>query len=279
MAWQDARLARGGESPLGRYGSTSNGGRTIAEVCHETSDIEIAAGLEVPGSTLIGSDMGEVAGVGKLNVHITDDLAAAVDDYDVVIDFTVPQATIANLEQCMADGKRMVIGTTGLNDEQKQAIRNAANEIAIVFAPNMSAGVNLCFKLIELAAQCIGQDADIEIIEAHHREKKDAPSGTSLRMGEIVAHALSRDLNACAIYGREGITGPRDRNSIGFETIRAGDIVGEHTVMFALNGERVEISHKATSRKTFASGAVRAAQWLMHKDKGLFDMQDVLGLR
>lgn len=260
-------------------GAAGRMGRTIIEVCHETADVRITAGLEAPGSTLVGSDVGEVAGIGRLNINIIDELASVIDDYDVLIDFTVPQATMANLEQCAAAGKRMVIGTTGLNDEQKQAIQDAAGEIAVVFAPNMSAGVNLCFKLIEVAAQCIGQDADIEIIEAHHREKKDAPSGTSLRMGEIVAHAVSRDLKECAVYGRQGITGPRDRNTIGFETIRAGDIVGEHTVMFALNGERVEISHKATSRKTFASGAVRAAQWLMQKDKGLFDMQDVLGLR
>lgn len=172
----------------------------------------------------------------------------------------------------------MVIGTTGLSDGEKTTVREAADDIAIVFAPNMSAGVNLTFKLLELAARAVGEDADIEIIEAHHREKKDAPSGTSLRMGEIVAQTLGRNLKDCAVYGREGITGPRDKRTIGFETIRAGDIVGEHTVMFALNGERIEISHKATSRKTFASGAVRAAQWVMQQDRGLFDMQHVLGL-
>ena len=173
----------------------------------------------------------------------------------------------------------MVIGTTGLDERQKSALREAASEIGIVFAPNMSVGVNLCFKLLDIAARVMGDGVDIEIIEAHHRHKVDAPSGTALRMGEVVAEALNRDLEACAVYGREGVTGERERKTIGFETIRAGDIVGEHTVMFAAMGERVEITHKASSRMTFANGAARAAGWIMQRDAGLFDMQDVLGLR
>ena len=260
-------------------GAAGRMGKTIIEVVHETEGAELAAAIEVAGSTLIGADAGEVAGIGKVGVVITDDISKVADDFDVLIDFTIPQATMANLEACRSHGKAIVIGTTGLSDGEKQTVKEAGSDIGIVFAPNMSAGVNLCFKLIEMAARAIGQEADVEIIEAHHREKKDAPSGTSLRMGEIVAHELSRDLKECAIYGREGFTGPRDKKTIGFETIRAGDIVGEHTVMFALNGERVELSHKATSRKTFAAGAVRAARWIMNKGKGQYDMQDVLGLR
>ncbi|MDH5436603.1 MAG: 4-hydroxy-tetrahydrodipicolinate reductase, partial [Gammaproteobacteria bacterium] len=173
----------------------------------------------------------------------------------------------------------MVIGTTGFSEEERQQIVDASKEIAIVFAPNMSVGVNLCFKLLDIAARVMGDDVDIEVIEAHHRHKVDAPSGTALRMGEVVAEALGRNLSECAVYGREGNTGERDRGTIGFETIRAGDIVGDHTVMFADIGERVEITHKASSRMTFASGAVRAARWIMDQDTGLYDMQDVLGLR
>jgi 4-hydroxy-tetrahydrodipicolinate reductase len=180
---------------------------------------------------------------------------------------------------CREAGKAMVIGTTGLDDGQRQAVADAARDIAIVHAPNMSVGVNLCLNLLQTAARVLGDDVDIEIIEAHHRDKIDAPSGTALRMGEVVADTLGRDLQQCAVYGRQGRTGARDRRTIGFETIRAGDIVGEHTVLFAASGERVEIAHKASSRLTFASGAMRAATWVMDKEHGLFDMQDVLGLR
>ena len=262
-------------------GAAGRMGKTILEVCKETEGVEVTAAIEYPGSSMLGIDAGEQAGIGKLDVLITDDVSAVVDKFDVLIDFTLASSVLETLNKCRAGGKKMVIGTTGLSDEQKQEIQTAAGDIGIVFAyaPNMSIGVNLCFKLLELASRIVGADADIEIIEAHHREKKDAPSGTSLRMGEVIAHTLGRDLKACAIYGREGITGVRDKQTIGFETIRAGDIVGEHTVMFATAGERVEISHKATSRKTFASGAVRAARWLAGKDKGLYDMQDVLGLK
>jgi 4-hydroxy-tetrahydrodipicolinate reductase len=206
------------------------------------------------------------------------DLAAKTDDFDVLIDFTRPGPTLANLEICRRAGRRMVIGTTGFSDEQKAQIAAAAQDVAIVFAPNMSVGVNLCLKLLDTAARVLGDDVDIEIVEAHHRHKVDAPSGTALRMGEVVADALGRDLKTCAVYGREGHTGERDSKTIGFETIRAGDIVGDHTVMFAGVGERIEITHKASSRMTFARGAVRAAGWLVEQESGLFDMQDVLGV-
>ena len=209
---------------------------------------------------------------------LADDLNKVVKDADVFIDFTVPEATARNLEVCRAAGTKLVIGTTGLDDDQKAALRAASEDIAICFAPNYSIGVNLCFKLLETAARVMAEEADIEVIEAHHRHKIDAPSGTALRMGEVVAQTLGRDLKECAVYGREGRTGERDRQTIGFETIRAGDIVGDHTVLFAADGERVEITHKASSRMAFGRGAVRAAAWLGGHDKGLFDMQDVLGL-
>ncbi len=202
-----------------------------------------------------------------------------LDALDVTIDFTGPKATLAHLEICRAGGKSIVIGTTGFDDAQREQIKQAGKDISVIFAPNMSVGVNLCFKLLEIAAKVMGDNVDIEVIEAHHRHKVDAPSGTALRMGEVVADALGRDLKDCAVYGREGQTGERDRKTIGFETIRAGDIVGDHTVMFADIGERVEITHKASSRMTFASGAARAAKWVTEKETGLFDMQDVLGLR
>ena len=207
-----------------------------------------------------------------------DDLIAALDQFDVLIDFTRPEATLEYLAICQNSGKAMVIGTTGFSDDQLQEINNAAKNMAIVFAPNMSIGVNLSLKLLDMAARVIGEEADIEIIEAHHRHKVDAPSGTALKMGEVVANALGRDLSECAVYGREGIEEPRDRNTIGFSTIRGGDVVGEHTVSFFMEGERVEITHKASSRLTFANGAVRAAGWLEGQSAGLYSMQDVLDL-
>ena len=253
-------------------------GKTILEAIGDTDGITVGAAIEQRGSPALGLDAGEQAGTGRLGVSVTDDIRAVMDDFDVLIDFTRADAVLKNLEQCRASGKRVVIGTTGLSTEQQQALRAASTETAIVFAPNMSIGVNLCFKLAELAAQVLGDSADIEIIEAHHNRKIDAPSGTAVRLGEIVADTLGRNLAECAVYGRQGITGPRERNTIGFETIRAGDIVGEHTLMFAGEGERVEIRHVATNRKTFATGAVRAAQWIMDKESGLYSMQDVLGL-
>jgi 4-hydroxy-tetrahydrodipicolinate reductase len=254
-------------------------GRTLIQAVTAAEGVSLTAATETPDSSLVGADAGEVAGVGKLGVMISHSLTKVVDDFDVVIDFTGPAATMVHLDVCRKHGRAMVVGTTGLSDEQKGAIKAAAAEIGIVFAPNMSVGVNLCFRLLELAARVMGEDADIEIIEAHHRHKVDAPSGTALGMGEVVAKALGRELKEVAVYGREGHTGARDPKTIGFETIRAGDVVGEHTVWFATEGERVEITHKASSRMTFAKGAVRAATWLTGQGKGLFDMQDVLGLR
>lgn len=260
-------------------GAAGRMGRALIQACHQAEACRLAAALEHPGNSLLGSDAGELAGLGKLGIALVDDPVAVIDNFDTLIDFTRPEVTLANLEHCVANGKNIVIGTTGFTDEQKHTIAEAGKNIGIVFAPNMSVGVNLCFKLLELAARVMGNDVDIEIIEAHHRHKVDAPSGTAVRMGEVVADTLGRDLKQCAVYGREGITGERERGTIGFETIRAGDIVGEHTVMFADIGERVEITHKASSRMTFANGAVRAANWLQKQGAGLYDMQDVLSLR
>ncbi len=259
-------------------GAAGRMGKTLITACQQAEGCSVKAAIERPGISLIGADAGELAGVGAINVKLVDDITSVVDDFDTLIDFTSIETTLNNLKICQANGKQIIIGTTGFSDEQKQIIKDAAQQIAVVFAPNMSVGVNLCLKLLQTAASILNEDYDIEIIEAHHRHKVDAPSGTALRMGEVVAEALGRDLKDCAVYGREGHTGARKPDTIGFETIRAGDIVGEHTVMFATEGERVEITHKASSRMTFAKGAVRAAKWLQDKDKGLYDMQDVLGL-
>jgi 4-hydroxy-tetrahydrodipicolinate reductase len=259
-------------------GAAGRMGRTLIDACQRAEGLQLGAATERAGHDLTGSDAGLVAGVGEQGVVISDNLEAVADQFDVLIDFTAPAASLQHLEICRRHGKRMVIGTTGFSDEQKQQIEAASKEIAVVFAPNMSVGVNLCLKLLDTAARVLGDEVDIEVIEAHHRHKVDAPSGTALRMGEVIADALGRDLKTCAVYGREGITGARERKTIGFETIRAGDIVGEHTVMFAAEGERVEVTHKASSRMTFASGAARAAGWLMSQPNGLYDMQDVLGL-
>lgn len=260
-------------------GAAGRMGRTIIEACHNTQTCQVTAALERMDSSLIGSDAGELAGVGKLNVAIVGDIHQVEDEFDVLIDFTSIDSTLDHIDFCKNNGKKLVIGTTGFSPDQKKIIEAASQDIAIMFAPNMSVGVNLCLKLLEMAAKVLGDEVDIEVIEAHHRHKVDAPSGTALRMGEVVAEALGRNLADCAVYGREGQTGERDRKTIGFETIRAGDIVGDHTVMFAGIGERIEITHKASSRMTFAKGAIRAAQWLQNKNKGLFDMQDVLGLK
>lgn len=258
-------------------GAAGRMGRALIEASIQAEGVQLSAAFERPDSTVIGSDAGEMAGVGKLDVTVAGEFG--VSAFDALIDFTRPEVTLANLEYCRQNGRRMVIGTTGFDDAGKQAIADAATEIPIVFAPNMSVGVNLCLKLLDMAARVIGDDTDIEIVEAHHRHKVDAPSGTALRMGEVVADALGRDLKQCAVYGREGITGERNPDTIGFATVRAGDIVGDHTVMFASAGERVEISHRATSRMTFAMGAMRATRWLATQPPGLYDMQDVLGLR
>lgn len=246
-----------------------------ATVLHDKTKLTVA--IARAGSDAIGKDAGALAGIGTLGINVSDDLAAKLNDFDVLIDFTRPDISLKYIELCRQAGKKIVIGTTGYNDLQKTEIMRAAQTIPVVLAPNMSIGVNLSLKLLEMTAK-IMCDSDVEIIEAHHRHKVDAPSGTALRMGEVVANALGRNLETCAIYGREGNTGERDKKTIGFSTIRAGDIVGEHTVMFADDGERIEITHKATSRMTFANGAIRAATWLANKEQGLFDMQDVLEL-
>lgn len=260
-------------------GAAGRMGRNLVSAVCETAGMELTVATERVDSGLIGQDVGQLAGVGRLGLELHADLQPLTDSFDVLIDFTSPQATLGHVSLCRSAGKRMVIGTTGLSEREKQAVAAAAGQAAIVFAPNMSVGVNLCFKLVELAAGVMGDEADIEIIEAHHRHKVDAPSGTALRLGEVVAGALGRDLREVALYGREGHTGERDPRTIGFETIRAGDVVGEHSVWFASVGERVEIVHKASSRMTFARGAVRAARWVMAQPAGLYDMQDVLGLR
>jgi len=254
-------------------------GRTLVQAVTETAGLTLGAATERPGSTLIGADAGELAGVGHLGVPVVGDLAQVLDAFDCLIDFTSPAATLHHLEVCRAAGRKQVIGTTGLDAAQKAQIAAAGADMGIIFAPNMSIGVNLCFKLLDIAARVLGDEVDIEIIEAHHRHKVDAPSGTALRMGEVVAAALGRNLAEVAVYGRQGQTGARERRTIGFETIRAGDVVGEHSVWFVGEGERVEIAHKASSRMNFAKGAVRAALWLGGQPNGLYDMQDVLGLR
>ena len=254
-------------------------GRTLLEAVAASEGVELGAALEREGCAMVGIDAGELAGHGKNGVIISDSLEKVKDDFDVIIDFTAPEVTLANAAWAAANGKKMVIGTTGMTAEQKAKLASAAEKTAIMFAANMSVGVNLMFKLLEVAAKVMGDYTDIEILEGHHRHKVDAPSGTALRMGEVIADTLGRDLSKVAVYGREGISGERDRDTIGFATVRAGDIVGEHTAMFADIGERLEITHKASSRMTFANGAVRASAWLEDKSTGLFDMQDVLGLK
>ncbi len=259
-------------------GSGGRMGRMLIETIAADSATRLSAALEMNGSEFIGRDAGELIGA-KNSVLISADAAASLKPGDILIDFTRPEGTLAHLDICRATGAKIVIGTTGFSDAQKQKIRDAAKDIAIVFAPNMSVGVNVTFKLLELAAKILHDGYDIEIIEAHHRHKVDAPSGTALGMGEVIAKTIGMSLNDLAVYAREGNTGERKAGSIGFATVRGGDIVGDHTVMFAGIGERIEISHKASSRATFAQGAVRAAKFLAHKKNGLFDMQDVLGLR
>ena len=260
-------------------GAAGRMGKALVQAVTETEGLQLTVATEHPESTLIGADAGEVAGVGRLGVAIGADLEAAAADFDTLIDFTRPEPALAHLDICRRNGKKMVIGTTGFDEAGKAAIREAGEGIAIVFAPNMSVGVNLCFKLLDIAARVMGEESDIEIIEAHHRHKVDAPSGTAIRMGEVVAEALGRNLDEVAVYGRHGIIGERKRETIGFETIRAGDVVGEHTVWFAAEGERVEIAVKSSNRMTYANGSARAVLWLGERDRGVYDMQDVLGLR
>ncbi|MGR5064186.1 4-hydroxy-tetrahydrodipicolinate reductase [Photobacterium sp. DNB22_13_2] len=259
-------------------GAAGRMGRQLLKATHMSEQAVLGAATERPESTLIGADAGELAGIGAVSVIIVEDLVKATDDFDVLIDFTAPVATLANLAFCQQHGKKIVIGTTGFSDEERAQVDLVAQSVPVVMAPNYSVGVNLVFKLLEKAAKVMGDYCDIEVIEAHHRHKVDAPSGTAIGMGEAIAGAMGNKLSDVAVYAREGITGERSRNEIGFATIRAGDIVGEHTAMFADIGERVEITHKATDRMTFANGAVRAAAWLHSKPPGFYTMHDVLGL-
>ena len=259
-------------------GASGRMGRILIEAIAQAPGVRLAGALDVAGAPGIGQDA--AAFLGKpAGVAIESGLATALADAAFLIDFTRPEGTLKHLAYCAEHGIKMIIGTTGFDDAGKAAIAAAAQKTAIVFAPNMSVGVNVTLKLLELAAKSLSEGYDIEIVEAHHRHKVDAPSGTALKMGEVVAAALGRDLKQCAVYGREGVTGERDPSTIGFATIRGGDIVGDHTVLFAGIGERIEISHKSSSRVTYAHGALRAARFLADKPHGLFDMQDVLALK
>lgn len=264
---------------VGITGASGRMGLTLIKAISQSPLVTLNAAIDRSGSPVIGKDVGELMGGEATGVTVGDNLAAISTEIDVLIDFTRPEASVDYIKFCRDSKKKLVLGTTGFNEYQKAQISEAAIDTAIMFAPNMSVGVNLSLKLLALAAKVMGDYTDIEIIEAHHRHKVDAPSGTALRMGEVIADTLQRDLKECAVYGREGVTGERDCKTIGFSTIRAGDIVGEHTVIFADEGERLEITHKASSRLTFANGAVRAAIWLSDKSSGLYDMQDVLGLK
>lgn len=259
-------------------GSSGRMGRSLIEAMSPSKDLKLSAALEVAGSPYLGKDAGEAFG-SVCGVAISADYAAGIAGSDCLIDFTRPDGSLLHLDACVKSGTKMVIGTTGFSAEGKRRIAAAADRIAIVFAPNMAVGVNAMFKLAEVAAKILGDTYDVEIVEMHHRHKVDAPSGTALRLGEVVAAALGRELKNCAVYGRQGDTGERDAKAIGFHAIRGGDTVGEHTVIFAGSGERVEVTVRSQSRMTYAAGALRAAQFLRGKKAGLYDMQDVLGLK
>lgn len=259
-------------------GSAGRMGRTLIEAVLNDDDATLSAALEHAANPFLGKDAGESLGM-PCGVKISADIPAALAGADCLIDFTRPEGTLRHLAACRQHGISMIIGTTGFSPAEKETIAAAAREIPIVFAPNMAVGVNAVFKLLDVAARILDSGYDIEVIESHHRHKVDAPSGTALRMGEIVAAALGRDLSECAIYGRDGHTGERPATQIGFSTIRGGDIVGDHTVLFAGTGERIEITHKSSSRMSYALGALRAGRFLQGKPSGLFDMQDVLGLK
>ena len=268
-----------GPAPLGIAiaGATGRMGQMLIEAVRASDDLRLTGALDRPDSPALGQDAaypGTSAGV-----SVTADLRQGLNGAQVLIDFTRPEGTLAHLKLCRELGVHAVIGTTGFSDAQKAEIAAIAKDIAIVMAPNMSVGVNVTLKLLEMAAKALSTGYDIEIIEAHHRHKVDAPSGTALKMGEVIAGALGRDLKDCAVYAREGVTGERDPSSIGFATIRGGDIVGDHTVLFAGTGERIEITHKSSSRATYAQGSLRAARFLAQQHRGLFDMFDVLQLK
>lgn len=259
-------------------GASGRMGQALLEGIFADDELQLHGAIDRADSPRIGHDAGEQFGR-VTGVKITADVASALAGADVLVDFTRPEASMEYLAICERTGVKLVLGTTGFSAEQKQQIAAAAQKVAVVFAPNMSVGVTLLINLVQAAAKVLADGYDVEIIEAHHRHKVDAPSGTALRLGEAAASALGRDLQACAVYGREGVTGERDANTIGFATVRGGDVVGDHTVLFAGVGERVELTHKASSRATFALGALRAAKYLADKQSGLFDMQDVLGLK
>ncbi len=259
-------------------GASGRMGHMLIEAVRQSPDCQLAGALDVAGSSALGTDASAFLGAPS-GVPIVSDLREGLKNAQVLIDFTRPEGTMAHLAVCRELGVQLVIGTTGFSDAQKAEIAAAAKDIAILFAPNMSVGVNVTLKLLEMAAKAMSTGYDIEIIEAHHRHKVDAPSGTALKMGEVIADALGRDLKQCAVYGREGVTGERDPSTIGFATIRGGDIVGDHTVLFAGTGERIEISHKSSSRAGYAQGSLRAVRFLADKRAGLFDMFDVLSLR
>lgn len=254
------------------------GGRIITAV-KEAEGLELAGAVERPGHEMIGQDAGLIAGCGAAGVKITASLDEALKNADVLIDFTFPEVTLKNLATCVRLGKKLVIGSTGFTPAQRAEVQKAGEQISVVLAPNMSVGVNACFKLLKETAKILGPDFDVEIVELHHNKKKDSPSGTAVRMGEVVAEALGRDYNQVANFHREGMCGERTPEEIGMQTVRGGDIVGEHTVYFIGMGERIEITHRAMSRDMFARGAVRAAAWLAAKEQGMYDMQDVLGLK
>ena len=259
-------------------GASGRMGQMLVEAVRTSGDCQLSGALDVATSPALGADAAAFLGQAS-GVLITADLAAGLGGAQVLIDFTRPEGTMAHLATCRELGVKLVIGTTGFSDAQKADIAAAAKDIAIMMAPNMSVGVNVTLKLLEMAARALNTGYDIEIIEAHHRHKVDAPSGTALKMGEVIAGALGRDLKDCAVYAREGVTGERDPSSIGFATIRGGDIVGDHTVLFAGTGERIEITHKSSSRVTYAQGSLRAARFLAGKSAGLYDMFDVLNLK
>lgn len=259
-------------------GASGRMGRMLIEAIQNSPDARLAGALDIPGSPALGADASAYLGVNS-GITITSDLRAGLQNAQYLIDFTRPEGTMAHLKACRELGVNMVIGTTGFSEAQKAEIEDAGRDIAIVMAPNMAVGVNVVFKLLEQAAKALKEGYDIEIIETHHRHKVDAPSGTALKMGEVVAEAVGRDLKECAVYGREGVTGERDPSTIGFATIRGGDVVGDHTVLFAGIGERIEITHKSSSRATYAQGSLRAVRFLANQPHGLFGMDDVLGLK
>jgi len=260
-------------------GAAGRMGTRLVSLIEADPEMRLAGAVEAPGHATIGRDAGEVAGVGRTGVPISDDLAGCLEAAQVVIDFSVPHASLSHLRTAAGRGRAVVLGTTGFTEQQRQEIAKLAEKMPCLVAPNMSLGINVMYRLLREAATYLGDEYDVEVVEAHHHFKKDAPSGTALRLGEVLAGALGRSLADVAVYGRHGIVGERPRKEIALHAIRAGDIVGEHTVIFAGVGERLEIVHRAQSRDNFARGALRAAKWIVNQPSGLYDMQDMLGLR